>query len=491
MRYWMFLLVVSFCLSSAMAADAEVTNEKAQSLLARVGDFVEDHSADMGDYYDPTYMDTLTSIASTIPEDAERDNFDVNAFMNAIENNTDNMVGQLNGNASLKADYLNEVVNYFVKGYCEDMKNDVLDIDTETYVNDLQKLNTNYQSLLEDAEASQSQSPSSTGIGYNPENYLDEAAGATKRNTEFDFKWGGIQSSWLGYNMVALVQAFQQKFSHDAIATNDFQFLMDLWPQSAEAYLMNTAYDSNMYYINNENDPSARESSYVVNEYGSPTSEFEEDEFDVGSNSTRYITATYNNRQWGYSDGTYDLVTITTNGRKYSLAENFYTSPLVLDLDGDQQITASNGKWLPHSYEQDSRLVEFDMNGDGFVELCEWVGPEDGLLLVYDEAKDTVNGNDLFGNAGGYDHGYEELLLFDANNDNAISGDELDNLSVWCDLDSDAQVDDGEIQAVADMGITLISLNYDQNVVSHFMQDGEQKMMFDWFPSMFSIRRTE
>jgi hypothetical protein len=293
----------------------------------------------------------------------------------------------------------------------------------------------------------------------------------------------------MGKNLVALVSAFQQRFAHDAVAQADFQFLLDMWPGAAEGYAMNTAYDDGVYYMDDASNDD-KNKTYVIDEYGLPTSDYESDDFNVGSNSTRYIAQSYNNRTWGYSNGTFDMATITTNGRKYSLAENFYTSPLILDLDGDGNIQASAGMWLPHEYKQGSRLAEFDMNGDGFADLCEWVGPQDGLLMVYD-GKGKINGHNLFGNAGGYDDGYEKLLLLDKNHDNKISGDEMETLSVWQDKNMDAQVDEGEASSLKDLGITMLSLDHDRRWVSHFMQNGQNKKMFDWFPTLFVIKRTE
>jgi hypothetical protein len=294
--------------------------------------------------------------------------------------------------------------------------------------------------------------PSGNGYGYDPEDYLDKASGATARKSQFDFLWAGIEhkrngvDKWnlLGKNLVSMINAFQVRFAHDAVAQNDFQFLLDLWPGASEAYTMNTAYDDGVYYLDRPDDDT-RNKNYVMDEYGYPTSDYEDDEFDVGGNSTRYITQSYNNRQWGYTNGTFDMVTVTTNGRKYSLAENFYTSPIILDLDGNGEIQASNGNWLPHEYKSGTRLAEFDMNGDGFPDLTEWVGPQDGLLMVYD-GKGKVDGSNLFGNAGGYDDGYEKLLLLDENNDNMLTKTELETLCVWQDLNVNAKVDQGEVK---------------------------------------------
>jgi hypothetical protein len=488
-KYWVIFLALSLVVVPAMADDdPPALNPDAQTFMDRATSFVDDNEGQMPGFDRDQYLSELNAIAEQIPEDRDLGEFEIDRYMDNVESKTATMLNNMSGNADLKAEYLEEVANFFLKEYCKDMKNGVTGIDVDTYIDDLGRLNESYQGRV---DALNSPPPSGNDLGFHPDDYLDMAAGTTKRSAQIEFSWGGIQNSWLNYNMIALVQAFQQRFSHDAVAQNDFQFLLDLWPQSAEAYMMNTAYNEGVYYISRPEDSGARERSYALDEYGEPTSEYEgTDEFDV-SGTNRCITGTYNNRQWGYVNGTFDCVTITTNGRKYSLAESFYTSPIVLDLDNDGSIEASNGKWLPHDYQKGARLVDFDMNGDGFVDLCEWVGPEDGLLLIYDAKKGYVDGNDLFGNAGGFDHGYEELLLLDDNGDCMLTGKELAMLSVWTDLDSDAQVDSGEVQSLDAMGITLLSLNYDDDVVSYFVQNDEQKAMYDWFPAMFFVRKTE
>lgn len=198
-------------------------------------------------------------------------------------------------------------------------------------------------------------------------------------------------------------------------------------------------------------------SSYAVDAYGRLIGTASDtgaaaDYADIATVAKTYtVNRRYNNRNYGYaySNQTYNVAAITVGNTQYKLTNTIFTSPLVLDMNGDGKLEASNGKWLPHLYEK-SPIAQFDMNGDGFTELVEWVGPNDGLLLVYKEGKE-VTGNDLFGEAGGWNNGYEKLRLYDANEDLVLNGEELAELSIWQDKNSNAKVDDGEIASLEEL----------------------------------------
>jgi hypothetical protein len=317
-------------------------------------------------------------------------------------------------------------------------------------------------------------------------------------------------------NVMDLMNVFQNRFTGEVDQAN-FKYLEDLWPASSEAYFMDTVYNDGVYglqvegthdgqYYGDENGDGTidsyeagkytyqnqKQNTWKLNEYGRPVSEGDAGYNPADFSYDRTVTQTvgrYNNRQYGHRDGTYQIASVNTGGTRYVIQENYYTSPLLFDMDGDGVTEASDGKWMPHPY-ANSKLVEFDIDGDGFIDLSEWVGPNDGLLIVYDGQKD-VSANDLFGNAGGFATGYEKLSLLDANSDKKIDGDELATLSIWQDKNGNAKVDTGEVSKVQDLGITMISLAYDRTIlVSHFVQNGEKKRVVDWYPSMFVVKKT-
>jgi hypothetical protein len=125
------------------------------------------------------------------------------------------------------------------------------------------------------------------------------------------------------------------------------------------------------------------------------------------------------------------------------------TDPLVLDLDG-------NGLDLVR---RDASNVYFDIDSDGFAEKTGWLSGNDGFL-----ARD-LNGNgliddisEMFGNAT--TQGFAALGALDANADGKITAADtaFTTLRVWRDLNGNGRTDAGELQTLAEAGITQISL---------------------------------
>ena len=182
-------------------------------------------------------------------------------------------------------------------------------------------------------------------------------------------------------------------------------------------------------------------------------------------------------------------VTVKGAYNTYNITGDSYISPIVLDLDGDGMLSASNGEWLPHPKKVDrDNMRVFDVNGNGFNCMVEWVGSSDGLL-VEPKADGTVDGSCLFGTTGGYDNGFEKLALRDKNRDGKISQEELAGLFVWQDSNRNAKVDKGELNTVQSLGITVISCNFNQGFVSYFVQDHEMKKMWDWWPNYAELMK--
>ena len=162
--------------------------------------------------------------------------------------------------------------------------------------------------------------------------------------------------------------------------------------------------------------------------------------------------------------------------------------PLILDLDGDGIHTVSINDG-----------VTFDHDGDGVKENSGWVSATDGLL-VRDINNDgfITSGKELFGdqtaiNSGNSQaaDGYEALAALDSNQDNVINSldDKFSELKVWIDADQDGITDSGELKSLAELGITELSLDYQEVSVdefgnevikqSSFVQNNETKTLSD------------
>lgn len=175
----------------------------------------------------------------------------------------------------------------------------------------------------------------------------------------------------------------------------------------------------------------------------------------------------------------------------YSVNGSGYVSPIVLDLDGDGKIEASNGKYLPHSADASTskNAVMFDFHGTGFPVVMEWVGANDGLLCRPLE-DGTVNGTCLFGVANGHENGYEELASLDADNNGTLEAAELNGLMVWSDKNRNGIAEDGELASLESLGITSIGVNHN-NFVGSFTRNGKTFKTFDWWPCVVDCRKVQ
>ena len=170
---------------------------------------------------------------------------------------------------------------------------------------------------------------------------------------------------------------------------------------------------------------------------------------------------------------------------------NFTVSvtPIVLDLDGDGKIEASNGQYLPHKGDFSKNVVLFDFYGNGFPVAMEWVGTNDGLLCRPD-ADGVVKGTNLFGSANGYENGYDELASLDVNKDGQLTGAELTGLMVWQDENHNGVSEKGELKSLESLGITSIAARHN-NLKGTYTRNGKIYKSFDWHPTVQQLRKKD
>jgi hypothetical protein len=109
-----------------------------------------------------------------------------------------------------------------------------------------------------------------------------------------------------------------------------------------------------------------------------------------------------------------------------------------------------------------NRLVTFDLAGDGGGERWPWVGPNTGIL-VWDPGKTgrITSGRQLFGSVTWWmfwKDGYQALAALDDDQNGWLEGAELDGLAVWCDRNGNGVSDPGEVQPLAQFGITRVAV---------------------------------
>jgi len=397
---------------------------------------------------------------------------------------------QFDKNSASLAAYFGHV-NEFHEFFLEDMKKEPERFGVDVYMRDYDSLKESIVNELEDinAERPEIDLQAANSEVFDPLQFLDKGiVPPTDLNLRFTILQPLNIDPRMNSTLISMLQALRNKFSDDNRLTSQVDFFLNKFPQSAENIVMDSA-DTQIFDTlgNVKQIGELSQGNFTVDEFGAIVRS------EATSENTSLVGSRqhgrFNNRSFGYrlSDGTHPSIEVTIGNSRYRLHDTVFTSPLVLDMDGDGKLEASNGEWLPHDY-NNSRVVEFDIDGDNFVDITEWVGPNDGLLVANVKEGAKINANSLFGEAGGFLDGFEKLTLLDADGNRVISGAELDTLSVWQDKNSNAQIDAGELSSVADLGITEIRTTHDK-YVSSFVRNGEEVTMWDWYPAYFSVKK--
>jgi hypothetical protein len=178
-----------------------------------------------------------------------------------------------------------------------------------------------------------------------------------------------------------------------------------------------------------------------------------------------------------------------------------FTSPVVLDVSGGaspDQITAAA---TPHPYSLDTtRTAVFDIDGDGYVDLTEWVNADLALLVVPASPEcifelerlwtcpQPISGRDLVGTVAGYRSGFERLLAFDADHNLRIAGQELAPFYLWVDVNGDAVANTGELFKPEDLNVTELVVPESGSEGSFVRGDTTTDAMWDWWPTFAPLR---
>jgi hypothetical protein len=322
----------------------------------------------------------------------------------------------------------------------------------------------------------------STGAGQKKatETYIDKTVDNSRSYVTGVVYLTGVKGTADGYNPGKTVYSNSAKVSYSNPKTAAVQNMIDA------AY--NTAY----YLANKCKTEGARGEFHMSTSSSSKTWDNRQYSTVESGSGVLVGDADYMNSAYGVNQE-YSVTHIATGdyGRNtyYRVEASGWVSPIILDLDGDGKIEASEGKYMPHSADvsKSKHAVMFDFYGNGFPVAMEWVGANDGLLCR--PHKDgSIDGTCLFGVANGHDNGYEELASLDIDRDGNLAGAELEGLKVWTDKNSNGIAEDGEVIALESLGITSIGVDHN-NFVGNYVRNGKSYKTFDWWPCVVNCRK--
>jgi hypothetical protein len=173
-------------------------------------------------------------------------------------------------------------------------------------------------------------------------------------------------------------------------------------------------------------------------------------------------------------------------------------TPLMVDLSGDGKADLLAGlEWRKLKIRRPSPNMgvyrSFDLDGTGKKEW-EWVGKGDGLVVYTAGLKGTPTYKELFGTRTfdkTFKHGYEALATLDADGNGVLQGEELKDIGVWVDADSDAVAQTGEIRSAKDAGVSELSVKFEADADGNVSNTkgakigGRDVAVWDWISYAF------
>lgn len=182
----------------------------------------------------------------------------------------------------------------------------------------------------------------------------------------------------------------------------------------------------------------------------------------------------WNGTNFGYDQVSIYFVAAVENGEESALTECMRSliSPIALDLENKGRIQRITGDF------------SVDIDGDGIKDaLGQWFAPSAGILVI-NPVEGKINGKQMFGNVPGqYTDGFAELATLDSNKDGHISGDELVDLAIWNDRNSNTHIDPGEISTLAEHKIVSLALDHYKYISRATRSSGKSILMEDvWLP---------
>lgn len=430
----------------------------------------------------------------------------VSQYFSGVNTKVDDMFAMVNAfspapaaaNAKTAAENYFEDGSGFTSEFFRDMKSQNNNFDVDSYLSDFTILKSQAENFLKIAGAN-AQVGSGAQVVFDIKKFLDSGliSPANKKVT-LEIIGDGLVTHRFQNEVVFNIL---QKFRNTPLFSNDIDFARNL------DFFLNTFNLVQSIQVANNPGPEVFNKrinaleTFSLNAFGNVTPDVDPASTNAplvavqipthGDSETNgaFNARSHSGLPYG-QDVPFPQLRLTVNNRKFEIDDLAFTSPIVFDMDGDSKLQACGGNWLPHEFNQNAAFIkEFDLDGDGFNEFVEWVGPNDGLLVAYNPNTD-MSGLQLFGEPGGFFDGYHKLSIYDVNNDRVLTGEELKDLSIWQDKNSNAKVDAGEIQSLADLKITSIAVTH-KDFESTFTQDGQVRKAWDYYPCLFSVKRTK
>jgi hypothetical protein len=169
-----------------------------------------------------------------------------------------------------------------------------------------------------------------------------------------------------------------------------------------------------------------------------------------------------------------DKKTLTSMGRA--------VTPILVSLEANAEFA---------DLVDENASVVFDLDGSGLKRKWAWLTPKAGWLVFDQERTGCVESAlEMFGNVTFWifwPNGYEAVSALDDNGDGVLTGDELRGLAIWNDRNCDGVSDPGEVTAVEELGIELISCRSQEdangthwNPAGVIMANGTLRPSYDW-----------
>jgi hypothetical protein len=224
-------------------------NVKATELKDKIKDFNNAKSSDLTTEQKDHLTNEVNDCLADMPIEDARDNFNPTDYMKGVSNKFDTMMNEIKDpkykeKGSCKEDYIRDITEQFIAEYAKDLNNGAENITTQQYLDDYDTIFNDYKKRLENLNNEGAQSEAHE---YVPEDFLDKSPFGKKAEAgKIDLSWAGVDDHWLGQSLLNIIATLRDKFSDDAKAKADLNWMYQVWSwKNAEVKDMSLSYKNN------------------------------------------------------------------------------------------------------------------------------------------------------------------------------------------------------------------------------------------------------